>query len=57
MSYTGDDVRREVEEYQAWARERDREQFLDYMKWLRDNAQRIRKEEGIYESELRIVPA
>lgn len=57
MSYTGNEVRREAEQYQAWAKQRDREQFLAYVRWIRDNHQRIRKEEGIYESECRMVSA
>ena len=29
MSYTSEDVRREADAYREWARQRDREQFLD----------------------------
>ena len=29
MAYTGEDVRREAEEYREWARQRDREQFKE----------------------------
>ena len=28
MSYTGENVRRDAEEYRDWARERDRDQYL-----------------------------
>lgn len=55
MSYTVQDLQRESAEYKAWAKERDRQQFLEYMQWLRENIQRIHKEEGIYESECRVI--
>lgn len=29
MSYTSEDVRREADAYREWARQRDREQFLE----------------------------
>jgi hypothetical protein len=43
MSYTSEDLRRDAEEYQEWARERDREQFVAYMNWLREHRQYIKK--------------
>lgn len=55
MSYTSTDVAREAREYKEWAKQRDREQFVEYMAWLRANAQRIKREEGIHESECRVI--
>lgn len=45
MKYTSEDVRRDAEEYREWARERDREQFVAYINWLRDHRQYIKKEQ------------
>lgn len=42
--FNTDELRREVEEYQEWAREKDREQFQNYIKWLKENRQYIKKE-------------
>jgi hypothetical protein len=57
MTYTGKDVRRDADEYQAWAKKKDDEQFKAYVAWLRESYQRIKREEGIYESECRVVSA
>lgn len=43
MSYTGKDVQREANEYNAWAKEQDRKQFLAYMEWLRNNREYIKR--------------
>lgn len=43
MSYTSNDVERTKESYQEWARTRDREQFLEYVAWLRANSEYLKR--------------
>ena len=43
MSYTSEDVRKTAEEYREWARKKDREQFTQYIAWLRGNREYIKR--------------
>jgi hypothetical protein len=53
MAYTYEDVRRDAEEYLEWARQKDREQFIKYVEWLRGNREYI-KRSGQYEAHRRL---
>jgi hypothetical protein len=43
MSYTSEDVTRVKEEYQAESRLEDRDQFLRYVAWLRENKEYLQR--------------
>jgi hypothetical protein len=43
MAYTSEDLRKDKEDYKAWAKPRDREQFLEYVEWLRNNRGHLKR--------------
>lgn len=41
--FTSEDVRKNKEEYRAWAKAKDREQYMEHLQWLRENAHRLKR--------------
>lgn len=43
MAYTSEDLRKDAEAYREWARQKDREQFTQYIEWVRSNREYIKR--------------